>query len=528
MASKLQSFFERTKVEVTDTLDATHDPICVNTEMSSLGSVAEPLYTQSARSGSAKRLATRTWLRPTYILIDLLSVFVSGLVAMWLRFLYGFPNAQTHLLHRSRALPHNFPLSQYVAFLLLYAALVLLCCQSQDLYRTLRTRTTFSESISVFKAIFVSALVFSAFIYLAGAHVLSRMVVCITVVLTGLALIIWRFCKRKLMISRLARGIGERNALIVGAGRIGKALAHQLEENKTLGFRFVGFLDSNHHNEPKLIGKIEDLPHIARSQFVDEVFITIPSQRELVKSITLEAQSHRMTVNVIPDLYDGIGWEAPIRYVGKFPVMELHWEPIPALGLFVKRLMDVAISSFVLMCSAPFLTAIALAIRLDSPGKSLYRAPRVGQKGRKFVCYKFRTMDKDADTLKEQLRHLNERVGPTFKISNDPRVTKIGKFLRKYSLDELPQLWNVLRGDMSIVGPRPHPIDDYNQYSSEHLRRLTVRPGITGLWQVTAREDPSFATNMKLDLEYIENWDLRLDIEILLKTFRAVYKGSGA
>jgi len=154
-------------------------------------------------------------------------------------------------------------------------------------------------------------------------------------------------------------------------------------------------------------------------------------------------------------------------------------------------------------------------------------ADRVGLKGRRFRCYKFRTMVADADFQKDKLRSTNDRHGPFFKMENDPRITRLGHWLRKSSLDELPQLWNVLRGDMSLVGPRPHPIDDFERYAIEHLRRLDVSPGLTGLWQVTARSDPSFETSMALDLEYIENWTLGLDLSILVKTLPALLRGEG-
>jgi lipopolysaccharide/colanic/teichoic acid biosynthesis glycosyltransferase len=156
-----------------------------------------------------------------------------------------------------------------------------------------------------------------------------------------------------------------------------------------------------------------------------------------------------------------------------------------------------------------------------------YRSRRVGRKAREFTCYKFRTMVADAEARKDDVRHLNERHGPFFKISNDPRLTRFGKFLRRYSLDELPQLWNVLQGQMSLVGPRPHPVDDYRQYTLDCLRRLDVTPGLTGLWQVSARRDPSFERNLALDLEYIETWNLWLDLKILLRTAGVVAKGEG-
>jgi len=174
------------------------------------------------------------------------------------------------------------------------------------------------------------------------------------------------------------------------------------------------------------------------------------------------------------------------------------------------------------------MVAIGFLIGMDSPGPLTYRASRVGKKGRRFHCYKFRTMVADADSLKDDLRGLNQRQGPGFKIERDPRITRVGRFLRRYSLDELPQLWNVLMGDMSLVGPRPHPLDDFSRYELDDLQRLDVTPGITGLWQVTARGDPSFHAAMELDLEYIQKWNIWLDLRILFKTLSVVLKGSGA
>ncbi|HEU5406768.1 MAG TPA: sugar transferase, partial [Nitrospira sp.] len=322
-------------------------------------------------------------------------------------------------------------------------------------------------------------------------------------------------------------GIGTRNVLVVGAGRIGQALAAHLEANRFLGYSFKGFLDANHTTDPRLLGKIEDLSSIAKAEFADEVFISIPSERELVKRVAVEARRLRLAVKVVPELYDGFGWNAPINHIGHFPVMELHWEPIPTLGLFFKRIIDVVGAGLGLITLSPVLVAIGIGIRLDSSGPAIYSSPRVGRKGRRFICYKFRTMVTNADAVKSHLRHMNERKGPTFKITNDPRITRFGRFLRKYSLDELPQVWNVVKGDMSLVGPRPHPLDDFEQYQLDHLRRLDVKPGITGLWQTTARKNPSFEANMRLDLEYIEHWNLWLDVRILFQTVFVVQRGEG-
>jgi exopolysaccharide biosynthesis polyprenyl glycosylphosphotransferase len=275
------------------------------------------------------------------------------------------------------------------------------------------------------------------------------------------------------------------------------------------------------------LGSVGDLRSIALGQFADQLFITLPADREMVKEIFLEARRLRLGLNVVPDLYDGLGWRAPIESIGGFPVIELHGEPIPVLGLATKRGIDLFGAVAMLLLTAPLLALAAMWIRCDSPGPVFYAAMRVGKKGKKFLCYKLRTMVEEADAQKDTLRKTNERNGPFFKMENDPRVTRSGRWLRKFSIDELPQLFNVLRGEMSLVGPRPHPVDDFERYTIEHLLRLDVKPGLTGLWQVTARRDPSFDTNMVLDLEYIENWSLWLDFRILMKTLPAVLQGEG-
>jgi exopolysaccharide biosynthesis polyprenyl glycosylphosphotransferase len=205
----------------------------------------------------------------------------------------------------------------------------------------------------------------------------------------------------------------------------------------------------------------------------------------------------------------------------------LQHKTIPALGRLAKRVLDLLVASIAVLLLWPLMLAIAVAVKLESRGSVIYPSLRVGKKGVPFACYKFRTMVPGANGLRKKLRHLNQRRGPFFKIANDPRVTRLGKFLRKYSLDELPQLWNVLRGDMSLVGPRPHPLEDVELYKPGHKQRLEVKPGITGLWQVTARGNPSFETCMLLDVGYIRHWSLLLDCKILLRTIPAVFSGEG-
>ena len=319
-----------------------------------------------------------------------------------------------------------------------------------------------------------------------------------------------------------------RNLLIVGAGKAGRTLAAHLEKLPKSGHVVSGFVDERAPIRGDVHGRVSDLARVIRSQFVDEIVITSPYDNELVQRVAREARRNRISVVVVPDLFGFAPQSVSFGTLGSTPVLRLYEERLPVVSLFLKRAMDVVLSASILLCIAPLLAVIAALIRLDSPGTVLYRSLRVGKKGRSFACYKLRTMVADAEKLQQGLRDRNERQGPFFKIANDPRITRLGRFLRRYSFDELPQLWNVLKGDMSMVGPRPHPLPDFQAYELEHLRRLNITPGITGLWQILARSDPSFDRNMKLDIEYMEHWSLWLDVKILCKTIPVLLRGTGA
>jgi len=211
-----------------------------------------------------------------------------------------------------------------------------------------------------------------------------------------------------------------------------------------------------------------------------------------------------------------------------YPITALHRSQSRTFSVFFKRVFDIVFSLSMLVAITPLMLIIALAVRLDSPGPIFYVSERVGRRGHSFFCFKFRTMVKDAETRKRELAALNERDGILFKVSNDPRVTRVGRILRKYSLDELPQFFNVLLGEMSVVGPRPPIASEVEKYELEHFRRLEVTPGLTGLWQVHARQDSSFAKYIELDTAYVENWSFWLDVKILLRTANVVVRGTGA
>ena len=436
-------------------------------------------------------------------------------------FAYGVAESMTPAA--VAAAPH-LPL---LGFLACYVTLAVICNAAQGLYSESKVYSPSLVRSGLLKSFFFSSAVMLVMTMVADEKLLPRILLGITTMMTLAGLLSMRYGMQRQNMKRIERGIGTQHVLIVGAGEIGRAFQRYLEENRHLGKIFCGFVDPTQTSNPNWLGTPDDLPRIVKEYFIDEIYFTPGVSRDLIMDVAMQARQERISVNVVPDLYDGLALGAGVSRVGEVPVLELNHLPNRSLALFFKRIMDLVITVPTLVFCAPVMFASAIAIKLDTPGPVFYAAWRVGRKGRRFRCYKFRTMVTDADALKDELRQMNERSGATFKIANDPRITRVGRFLRKYSIDELPQMFNVLRGEMSVVGPRPHPVDDYNLYQLEDLRRLDVLPGITGLWQVSARRDPSFEKNVLLDMEYIENWNVILDLKIALRTIPEVFRGSG-
>jgi exopolysaccharide biosynthesis polyprenyl glycosylphosphotransferase len=343
--------------------------------------------------------------------------------------------------------------------------------------------------------------------------------------LTGLALSRWL---RQFVWKRRRRQTESRTILIVGGGPVARSIARALRNDPLRRATVCGFVDDDLPLSPTVLGRIADLDWLARSEFIDEVILALPGQPALTREAAEAAFRNHLDIRAVPDLPPGPWPDSGVDRIGEVPIVTLHREPLPSATLFLKRLLDVSGAAIGLVLASPLMAIVALLIRLGSPGPVVYCAERTGAKGRRFRCYKFRSMVSDAEHLKDELRARNQREGPIFKIDDDPRITRVGHFIRRYSLDELPQLWNVLRGEMSLVGPRPHPIDEVNHYELHQFRRLDVKPGITGLWQITARGCPSFELNMHLDLTYIENWSFLLDLRILAGTVRVLFAPDGA
>ncbi|MBV8050485.1 MAG: sugar transferase [Acidobacteriaceae bacterium] len=421
---------------------------------------------------------------------------------------------------------HQF--GQWAGPILVYGAIFTLLGYSERLYDREILRLPTEETVLLLKVFVWSTAMMSVAFVSWGGPAQHSVLKFITAASLGCTLmLVYRRCLREFLSRRVANG-NTRNVLVVGAGQVGRKLARLIEEDPAERRRVCGFLDAKQLWRKDVLGGVEDLPAVARQEFVDEVLITVPQQSQIARKAIWQARRNHIDVKIVADVMGADPSRVTLERFEDIPVVTLWEEAVPVVRLLLKRIADLIFSGIGLICAAPLFAAIALAIKLDSPGSVFYRAPRVGLKGRHFLCYKFRTMVADADRLKEDLREQNERQGPFFKLAGDPRVTHVGRFLRRYSLDELPQMWNVLKGEMSLVGPRPHPVDDVQRYALEDYQRLEATPGLTGLWQVTARHDPSFERSMALDREYIGRWSLGMDLRILCKTIGAVVRGEGA
>jgi exopolysaccharide biosynthesis polyprenyl glycosylphosphotransferase len=333
------------------------------------------------------------------------------------------------------------------------------------------------------------------------------------------------------------RGINTKSLIVLGGGQRSRNFIGSIGRKKELGYRILGYLDSDSqynrqaiHGYPCL-GGFGDLKEIINREVVDEVVIALPikSQYTRIKTAIGELEKQGVVVHIVSDFFPHhLARIQPQEFEG-FPLLSLHSAPVFHWRTELKRLIDVFAAFILLVIFAPLFVCIAILIKLDSRGPVFFRQDRMGYHKRRFRMVKFRTMAADAEARLKEIEHLNEKDGAIFKIKNDPRITRIGRFLRISSLDELPQLVNVLLGDMSLVGPRPLSVRDALRLEqSWQKRRFSIRPGMTCLWQISGRSNLSFEEWMELDLEYIDKWSLYLDWWILLKTIPAVVTARGA
>ncbi len=329
-------------------------------------------------------------------------------------------------------------------------------------------------------------------------------------------------------------GLGETRLLVVGSGRLGKMTMQHIAANPNLGYSIIGFLhdmseEPNDFGRFKMLGTLDDIGLVIRSMQVDEVIIALPSylHEYAIRSVKM-CERLGASFKLIPDLYEMNLSRIDMEAMEGIPLIGIKQVSLNTVQRAVTRVFDILVASFVLLLGLPVWICIAAAIRINSCGPIIYGQKRVGLNGKEFDFYKFRSMYQDADKVLSALIAKNEAQGPLFKMKDDPRRTPVGRFLRRTSLDEFPQLINVLKGEMSLVGPRPPLPREVAHYEEWQKGRLAIKPGLTGLWQVRGRSDLTFDEGVLMDLYYIENWSLRLYFQVLLRTIPAVLLRRGA
>ncbi|HWM90533.1 MAG TPA: sugar transferase [Thermoanaerobaculia bacterium] len=438
-----------------------------------------------------------------------------------------------------------YPLAEYLPLLplalMIWGSLLL----SSGRYRSHRTVPLLDEAWAILRVCLISSVAFTLILYvgrlderLLGNDNISRFWVFLFAVFACLFLLTEKLALRTTSRYVRLRGFNYRTVLIVGTSPTALTIADSIRAHRFWGYRVLGFINGMNGHKPgevwdgpyPLLGEIEDIHRIVESNVVDDVIFAV-HRREMdrLEDLFLSLQEQGIRTRFAMDLFPHTRARIELEELDGMPLLSFATTPTSQIQLMAKRALDVALASLLLLLALPGVTLIAAAIKVTSGGGTvLFRQTRCGLNGRFFTLYKFRTMVEDAEDLRRELLHLNEMKGPVFKLKSDPRVTWLGRILRRFSLDELPQFWNVLRGDMSLVGPRPPIPEEVAQYQRWQRRRLAMKPGLTCLWQISGRNNIDFDRWMQLDLEYIDSWSPMLDLKILLKTIPVVLSGKGA
>jgi exopolysaccharide biosynthesis polyprenyl glycosylphosphotransferase len=406
------------------------------------------------------------------------------------------------------------------------------------LYGSRRLGERRQEVIDVLKAVTLAVVVLAMAGSVFRVQMLTPAFVVLFWAVSSVSLILCRLLMRVFLASLRMNGYNLRQVLIVGTNPRAEEFARLIEGRPELGYQLIGFADEEWAGNrdfaergKSIVTGLDGFSEYLRGHVVDEVVIALPMKSYYAKAACIvgECQEQGVIVRSLSSLFDFQRGRVDTNEVDTAHVMTYHANQCEGVPSMFKRLLDIMGASTLLILLTPILLIVGLLIKVDGPGPALFVQERVGLNKRRFRMYKFRTMVVNAEKQQLALEKLNEADGPVFKIKHDPRITRVGRILRKTSLDELPQLLNVLKGDMSLVGPRPLPIRDYKAFDQDWLhRRFSVRPGITCLWQVHGRSTTTFGRWMELDMQYIDNWSLWLDVKILAKTLPAVVAGRGA
>ena len=454
--------------------------------------------------------------------------------AVIVSFMFSLAFASRPFFH---AVPDLIPvsISDYIMVLVLVVLLWYVMLSLSGMYRSLRTRTFLEIGLIIIRAAFFTTLIFGAFVFLFKLRFISRSFFVILMAASSTSIALEKTIIYSVMHYMRRLGYNTRRLLIVGTGSRAANFIDKIKIHPAWGFRILGVIDDEKGHKGKkvedveIIGMLEDIPRILHNEPVDEVIFVVPRARlAYIENSLYICETAGVKATIAVDLFDLRIAKSRQTELEEIPLITFETTPAKEWELFLKMAADIAVAAPGLIILIPLFLLISILIKATSKGPAMFLQKRVGLNGRKFILYKFRTMYEGAHEKLSELTSLNIMKGPVFKMKDDPRVTPVGRFLRKFSLDELPQLFNVLLGHMSLVGPRPPLPKEVGRYEPWQRRRLSMRPGITCLWQISGRSKIDFDEWMKLDLEYIDNWSLWLDFKILVKTIPVVLFGVGA
>jgi exopolysaccharide biosynthesis polyprenyl glycosylphosphotransferase len=473
---------------------------------------------------------------PTLLLaaVDALLILAGFSIAYWMRYNVSWPAPFNRIVQE--VLTVNYvPFDSFLRYALLLTFVLLALFSMKGLYRiqrnaglldytgTLISGTTTGIALVVLLTIIQRPL-YSRLLY-AFAWGAIIVLLCVSrAVLVGVRR--WRW----------TRGLGRERVLVIGGTGLGRQVMDSIVAQTFLGYSLVGYLEDRdppagerRDGHFRYLGVVQNLEAIARSLPIDQVIIALPFwEHHRLPEIVTVCRAAGIEFRVVPDLFELSFDRVNVANLSGIPLIGLKELSLKGGNLLLKRAIDLALIVLAAPVLLPIAGLVALAVKWDSPGPAIFKQRRVGKGGRLFTTYKFRTMVLDAEARKAELFKLNEADGPVFKMRDDPRMTRTGRFLRRASLDEIPQFWNVLRDEMSLVGPRPQLPEEVALYEDWHHRRLEVKPGLTGLWQVLGRSDTSFDEMVRLDIYYAENWSPGMDMRIMIETIPAVLSGKGA
>jgi len=392
-------------------------------------------------------------------------------------------------------------------------------------------RRLFAELVNLVAALAITVAFYMTFVFFTRVFLYPRWFIVFYVGFGTALLVGSRLVKHVLREAFYRRGYFLRRLLIVGHTEVGQRLARACRETHALGYRFVGFLadEAEAARDPHWVGGLDRLEDVITDRQIDEVIVALPGrEHDRILEIAHRCQGHSVWLRVVPDLFEVIMVRATVTEIENIPLIGLRDPAITGYQSWMKRVFDLAVVSLCLLLFSPFFVVIPLLIWLDSRGRVLFVQQRAGENGKPFRLYKFRSMESGADQRLPDLVNLETLPEPVYKIPDDPRITRFGRLLRRSSLDELPQLFNVLKGDMSVVGPRPEAMEMVQRYNMWQRKRLNVKPGITGPMQVRGRGDLSLDDRIRLELMYISNYSLFNDVKLLIQTVPAVFRGRGA